>query len=123
MTKEANRLAVEQRLRKTVYNAIVVLSECVNETTLQKMVFISYLSLFYRFLHAKIHYIHIMYLFILLSIKTLILQLNSLDQNSWMEVIEERYLSRLCAFPLCTNPVEVKNSQKYRIDLKNKKVG
>ncbi|VDM23215.1 unnamed protein product, partial [Wuchereria bancrofti] len=48
--------------------------------------------------------------------------LNSLDQNSWMEVIEERYLGRMCGFPLCANPVEVKNSQKYRIDLKNKKV-
>uniref|UniRef100_A0AAF5PL09 RNA polymerase II subunit B1 CTD phosphatase RPAP2 homolog n=2 Tax=Wuchereria bancrofti TaxID=6293 RepID=A0AAF5PL09_WUCBA len=85
MKEEEDRLAREQRLRKAVYNAIIALSECVVETTLQKM-------------------------------------LNSLDQNSWMEVIEERYLGRMCGFPLCANPVEVKNSQKYRIDLKNKKV-
>uniref|UniRef100_A0A8R1XSK8 RNA polymerase II subunit B1 CTD phosphatase RPAP2 homolog n=1 Tax=Onchocerca volvulus TaxID=6282 RepID=A0A8R1XSK8_ONCVO len=48
--------------------------------------------------------------------------LNNLDQSSWMEVVEERYLGRMCGFPLCTNPVQVKNAQKYRIDLKNKKV-
>ncbi|VDO41082.1 unnamed protein product [Brugia timori] len=83
--EEEDRLAKEQRLRTAVYNAIVTLSECVVEATLQKM-------------------------------------LNSLDQNSWMEVIEERYLGRMCGFPLCANSVEVKNSQKYRIDLKNKKV-
>lgn len=51
------------------------------------------------------------------------MQLNNLDQSSWMEVVEERYLGRMCGFPLCTNPVQVKNAQKYRIDLKNKKVG
>ncbi|VBB29517.1 unnamed protein product, partial [Acanthocheilonema viteae] len=85
MVEKVDRLAKEQRLRKAVYSAIVALSECVDETVLQKM-------------------------------------LNSLDQNSWMEVVEERYLGRMCGFPLCTNPVEVKNSQKYRIDLKNKKV-
>ncbi|KAM3728216.1 putative RNA polymerase II subunit [Dirofilaria immitis] len=83
--KEESRLAKEQRLRKVVYNAIVTLSECVVEATLQKM-------------------------------------LNSLDRSSWMEVIEERYLGRMCGFPLCTNPVEVRNVQKYRIDLRNKKV-
>uniref|UniRef100_A0A0R3RHG0 RNA polymerase II subunit B1 CTD phosphatase RPAP2 homolog n=1 Tax=Elaeophora elaphi TaxID=1147741 RepID=A0A0R3RHG0_9BILA len=83
--KEEDRLAKEQRLRKTVYDAIVTLSECVDETILQKM-------------------------------------LNSLDQSSWMEVVEERYLGRMCGFPLCTNSVVVRNSQKYRIDLKNKKV-
>ncbi|MCP9263199.1 hypothetical protein DINM_006539 [Dirofilaria immitis] len=49
-------------------------------------------------------------------------KLNSLDRSSWMEVIEERYLGRMCGFPLCTNPVEVRNVQKYRIDLRNKKV-
>lgn len=54
--------------------------------------------------------------------KMIILQLNSLDKSSWMEVIEERYLGRICGFPLCANPVKVKNSQKYRIDLKNKKI-
>ncbi|EFO21451.2 hypothetical protein LOAG_07034 [Loa loa] len=83
--EEVDRLAKERRLRNAVHNAIVTLSECVVEATLQKM-------------------------------------LNSLDQSSWMEVVEERYLGRVCGFPLCTNPVEVKNSQKYRIDLKNKKV-
>ncbi|VDO35106.1 unnamed protein product [Onchocerca flexuosa] len=86
MEEVVDRLVKEQRLRKTVYNAIVTLSEGVVETTtLQRM-------------------------------------LNSLDQNSWMEVVEERYLGRMCGFPLCTNPVQVKKSQKYRIDLKNKKV-
>ncbi|VDN19554.1 unnamed protein product [Gongylonema pulchrum] len=39
-----------------------------------------------------------------------------------MEVVEERYISKICGFPLCSNPVEVKFSQKYRIDVKNKKV-
>lgn len=37
--EDKNRLVKEQRLRKTVYNAIVALSECADETTLQKMVF------------------------------------------------------------------------------------
>ncbi|CAG9535073.1 unnamed protein product [Cercopithifilaria johnstoni] len=83
--KEGDSSAKEQQLRKAVYDTIVALSDCVVETTLQKL-------------------------------------LNNLDQSSWMEVIEERYLGRMCGFPLCTNPVEVKNSQKYRIDLKNKKV-
>lgn len=39
-----------------------------------------------------------------------------------MEVVEERYLGRICGFPLCNNPIEVKNSQRYRIDLRNKKL-
>lgn len=46
---EAGRLAKEQRLRKAVYNAIVALSECVVETTLQEMVLI----LISRYLHAN----------------------------------------------------------------------
>ncbi|VDK70979.1 unnamed protein product [Litomosoides sigmodontis] len=38
---------------------------------------------------------------------TLQKMLNSLDKSSWMEVVEERYLGRVCGFPLCANPVQV----------------
>ncbi|TKR58551.1 hypothetical protein L596_029980 [Steinernema carpocapsae] len=35
--------------------------------------------------------------------KTLLEQLPVIDTNSWPEVIEERYISKLCGFPVCTN--------------------
>uniref|UniRef100_A0A0N5AKF3 RNA polymerase II subunit B1 CTD phosphatase RPAP2 homolog n=1 Tax=Syphacia muris TaxID=451379 RepID=A0A0N5AKF3_9BILA len=39
-----------------------------------------------------------------------------------MEIAEERYLGRLCGYPCCSNAVEIRKHQKYRIDRKNKKV-
>ncbi|VDN04567.1 unnamed protein product [Thelazia callipaeda] len=48
--------------------------------------------------------------------------INNLDQSSWMELVEERYLGRICGFPLCNNAVKMKKSQKYRIDLRSKKI-
>ncbi|MFH4984524.1 hypothetical protein AB6A40_011233, partial [Gnathostoma spinigerum] len=39
-----------------------------------------------------------------------------LDVNSWMEVAEERFIGKLCGFPLCDNFVQLKQVQKYRID-------
>lgn len=39
-----------------------------------------------------------------------------------MEVVEERYLGRLCGIPICSNAVVMRPFQKYRIDRINKKV-
>lgn len=54
--------------------------------------------------------------------KSLLQKLNYLDVGSWMEVVEERYLGRICGFPLCSNTVELKPVQKYRLDIKNKMI-
>ncbi|KAK0405024.1 hypothetical protein QR680_017765 [Steinernema hermaphroditum] len=50
-------------------------------------------------------------------------QLPLIDSNSWLEVVEERYISKLCGFPTCSGSVD-KNAktQMYRIDRKSKKV-
>ncbi|KAH7703893.1 Protein R08D7.2 [Aphelenchoides avenae] len=48
--------------------------------------------------------------------------LDVLDVNSWAEVVEERYLGKLCGFPTCSNSLASKSAQKYRIDRKNKKI-
>ncbi|MFH4984525.1 hypothetical protein AB6A40_011234, partial [Gnathostoma spinigerum] len=45
-----------------------------------------------------------------------------LDVNSWMEVAEERFIGKLCGFPLCDNFVQLKQVQKYRIDRRNRKI-
>uniref|UniRef100_A0A1I7ZJM9 RNA polymerase II subunit B1 CTD phosphatase RPAP2 homolog n=1 Tax=Steinernema glaseri TaxID=37863 RepID=A0A1I7ZJM9_9BILA len=50
-------------------------------------------------------------------------QLPLIDFNSWLEVVEERYIDKLCGFPTCSKEID-KNvkTPKYRIDRKNKKV-
>uniref|UniRef100_A0AC34FVT7 RNA polymerase II subunit B1 CTD phosphatase RPAP2 homolog n=1 Tax=Panagrolaimus sp. ES5 TaxID=591445 RepID=A0AC34FVT7_9BILA len=48
--------------------------------------------------------------------------LDLLDTNSWKEVIEERFIGRLCGFPTCENGIIVKSKQKYKLDKKKQKV-
>uniref|UniRef100_A0A914VLM8 RNA polymerase II subunit B1 CTD phosphatase RPAP2 homolog n=1 Tax=Plectus sambesii TaxID=2011161 RepID=A0A914VLM8_9BILA len=49
-------------------------------------------------------------------------KLHLLDVQSWHEVVEERYLGRLCGFPTCSKKVHVELKQKYKINRQSKKV-
>jgi hypothetical protein len=48
--------------------------------------------------------------------------LDVLDINSWKEVIEERFIGRICGYPTCENEIIVKTAQKYKLDKNKQKV-
>lgn len=50
-------------------------------------------------------------------------RLNILDVNSWIEILEERFISRICGWALCNHPIDLPvRKQKYKLDKKNQKV-
>lgn len=50
------------------------------------------------------------------------MQLDVLDTNSWKEVVEERFIGRICGFPTCDKEIIVKTAQKYKLDKNRQKV-
>uniref|UniRef100_A0A914QB20 RNA polymerase II subunit B1 CTD phosphatase RPAP2 homolog n=1 Tax=Panagrolaimus davidi TaxID=227884 RepID=A0A914QB20_9BILA len=48
--------------------------------------------------------------------------LDALDINSWKEVIEERFIGRVCGYPTCEKEIIVKTAQKYKLDKNKQKV-
>uniref|UniRef100_A0A915EQP5 RNA polymerase II subunit B1 CTD phosphatase RPAP2 homolog n=1 Tax=Ditylenchus dipsaci TaxID=166011 RepID=A0A915EQP5_9BILA len=48
--------------------------------------------------------------------------LKVLDVASWNEVVEERFLGRICGLPTCSNSIAVDFSKKFVIDKKRKMV-
>uniref|UniRef100_A0AC35TIG6 RNA polymerase II subunit B1 CTD phosphatase RPAP2 homolog n=1 Tax=Rhabditophanes sp. KR3021 TaxID=114890 RepID=A0AC35TIG6_9BILA len=48
--------------------------------------------------------------------------INDLDQRTWMNIVEERFLALTCGFVLCQNPVKKPTTQKYVIDRVESKV-
>jgi len=50
-------------------------------------------------------------------------KLNILDVSSWGEILEERFISRICGWALCNHPIDLPvRRQKYKLDKKNQKV-
>uniref|UniRef100_A0A914Z3P1 RNA polymerase II subunit B1 CTD phosphatase RPAP2 homolog n=1 Tax=Panagrolaimus superbus TaxID=310955 RepID=A0A914Z3P1_9BILA len=83
--EEKAKKEIEEKRRRTVFKAIEILADTVDEEKL--------LSL-----------------------------LDLLDTNSWKEVIEERFIGRVCGFPTCDNEIIVKTKQTYKLDKKKQKV-
>ncbi|CAJ0950032.1 unnamed protein product, partial [Mesorhabditis belari] len=54
--------------------------------------------------------------------EVLLQKLPFLDCNSWKEVIEERFLGKVCGFPTCSKTITPRKFQKYWIDSKARKV-
>lgn len=49
--------------------------------------------------------------------------LNTLDVSSWEEILEERFIARICGWPLCSQPISIPyRNQRYKLDKKNQKV-
>ena len=50
-------------------------------------------------------------------------KLDILDVSSWTEILEERFISRICGWALCSHPITLPvRKQKYKLDKKNQKV-
>lgn len=57
-----------------------------------------------------------------ISIEQLSLGETIICQRDFDDIVQERFLLKLCGYPLCPNRVEKEWNQKYLVSLKNKKV-
>uniref|UniRef100_A0A0N4Z6N4 RNA polymerase II subunit B1 CTD phosphatase RPAP2 homolog n=1 Tax=Parastrongyloides trichosuri TaxID=131310 RepID=A0A0N4Z6N4_PARTI len=69
-------------------------------------------------LREKVHK-HVCTLIEVVDIDELSPIMNDLDKTTWINIIEERYISLMCGLPICPNPVEKPKNQKYIIDFED----
>jgi hypothetical protein len=92
LEEEREAVKLSDKRKRTVYEAICALSEPVSEYEM-----LTHVGVFFFF----IVYLHIIF------------KLPVLDLHSWAEVIEERFLGKICGYPICVNTISIDFRRKF----------